>query len=68
MRATLCIWMIVLLCSCGREPSFDERYSETANTIRARGQEIDNSMNQVSTINESRAAADASRTSSREAP
>lgn len=33
------------LCACGREPSFDERFSESENEIEDRARELDEQLN-----------------------
>ena len=37
--------LALALCACGREPSFDERFSESEKVIEERAQELDNELN-----------------------
>lgn len=37
--------LALALCACGREPSFDERFSESENAIEERARELDEQLN-----------------------
>lgn len=37
--------LTVVLCACGREPSFDERYSNSEDAIQERAREFDEELN-----------------------
>jgi hypothetical protein len=50
MRAVLPF--ILLLGACGKEPSFDERYSDTANAIEERAANLDAELNEADARND----------------
>lgn len=39
--------LVVALCACSREPSFDERYSEAENEIEERARELDEQLREA---------------------
>ena len=45
MRLALALLIAVALAGCGREPSFDERFDETAGNIEERARAIDQELN-----------------------
>ena len=45
MRPLLTPLIALALASCGQEPSFDERYNETAANIEERAADIDQELN-----------------------
>ena len=50
MRAILPL--LLLLGACGKEPSFDERYGDTANAIEERAANLDAALNEAEARND----------------
>ncbi len=44
--------LLLLLGACSREPSFDERYSDTANEIEQRATNLDAELNEAEAAND----------------
>jgi hypothetical protein len=47
--------LVLALCACEREPSFDQRYSQSANEIEERARELDAQLNNAE-VNDAAAA------------
>jgi hypothetical protein len=73
MRGLILLVTVALAAGCGREPSFDERYSNAAQSIAGRANELDAELNQSgessrSETNASRASSASRSIRSREGP
>ena len=56
MRVVIFVAALAALAGCGREPSFDERYGDTANQIQNRGSAIDRDLDRPNNAAEQKAA------------
>lgn len=56
MRVLIVIAALAALAGCEREPSFDERYGDTANQIQNRGRAIDRDLARPANAAEQQAA------------
>ena len=52
MRVAILLTALAL-CACGREPSFDERFSDAEKDIEERARELDNHLNDANAAGES---------------